>query len=173
MGIEHFLTKPFFLRNFKDAVQRMMGPKKAASAPKKKVSVFKDKHVLVVDDIEVNRILLTKILSTLGAQCDVAVDGQDAADKFLASQPGRYDIIFMDVQMPVLDGYGATRAIRASSHPSAGEIPIIAMTANAFVDDIRDAIEAGMDAHVDKPIVLDQLESTTREVLERKDLLNI
>ena len=87
---------------------------------------------------------------------------------FESSLPGEYDVIFMDVQMPVLDGYGATRAIRAGSHPSAKSVPIIAMTANAFVDDIRDAIESGMDAHVSKPVVVEQLKAAFREVMERK-----
>ena len=89
-------------------------------------------------------------------------------DKFAASQPGKFDIILMDVQMPVMDGHEATRAIRACAHPEAQSVSIIAMTANAFVDDVRDALAAGMDAHVSKPIVLDQLKRTIREVLARK-----
>lgn len=89
-------------------------------------------------------------------------------DKFVQSEPGTYDIILMDVQMPILDGYEATKAIRASGHPSAESIAVVAMTANAFVDDVRDALASGMDAHVSKPIVLEQLKSTLREVLERK-----
>ena len=74
--------------------------------------------------------------------------------------------------MPVLNGYEATQAIRASDHPRAKQVPIIAMTANAFMDDIRDALEAGMDAHVSKPIVIDQMEATVQEVLDRKGLLS-
>ncbi len=91
-----------------------------------------------------------------------------AVDKFSASPPGGYDLILMDVRMPVLNGHEATRAIRASGRSDAEDISIIAMTANAFVDDVRDALEAGMDAHVSKPIVLDQLKETIREVLARK-----
>ena len=121
-----------------------------------------------MDDIEVNRIILVKILSTLGAVCDTASNGQEAADKFESSQPGEYDLILMDVQMPVMNGYEATRTIRASSHPSAKEIPIIAMTANAFVDDIRDAIESGMDAHIAKPVQVDTLKSTIQQVLDSR-----
>ena len=112
-----------------------------------------------------------KILRTLGSECDEAENGQEAVEKFKASKPGEYDIILMDVQMPIMNGHEATREIRASGHPSAQAIPIIAMTANAFVDDIRDALGAGMDAHIPKPIVLDQLKSTIREVLEQKKLL--
>ena len=173
VGIRHFLPKPFFIRNFKEAVQRMMEKGETSARPEEKRSVVKGMHILVVDDIEVNRIILTKILSTLGAQCEIAADGKEALDMFECSQPGQYDLIFMDVQMPVMNGYDATRAIRAGSHPLAEQIPIIAMTANAFMDDIRDALEAGMDAHVSKPIVIDQMESTVKEVLERKGLLSI
>jgi len=132
-------------------------------------SIVAGRHVLVVDDIDINRMLLTKILSTLGADCDTAVDGQEAVDKFEASQPGEYDLILMDFQMPRLNGYEATKVIRAGHHPSAQKVAIIAMTANAFVDDVREALESGMDAHVAKPIALDQLKSTIQEVLERKD----
>ena len=172
VGIRHFLPKPFFMSNFKEAVQRMMGAEHSPAQPEEKRSVVKGLHVLVVDDIEVNRIILTKILTTLGAVCEMAADGQEAVEKFQHAQPGQYDIIFMDVQMPVLNGYEATQAIRNSGHPRAEQVPIIAMTANAFMDDIRDALEAGMDAHVSKPIVINQLEDAVREVLERKGLLS-
>ena len=121
-----------------------------------------------MDDIEVNRIILVKILSTLGADCDTAGNGQEAVDKFEASQPGEYDLVLMDVQMPILNGYEATRTIRASSHPSAKEIPIIAMTANAFVDDVREALESGMDAHIAKPVQIDTLKSTIQQVLDSR-----
>ncbi|MBD5099184.1 MAG: response regulator [Clostridiales bacterium] len=172
VGIRHFLPKPFFMSNFKEAVQRMQEGGSAPAQPKEKRSAMKGLHILVVDDIEVNRIILTKILTTLGAECETACDGQEALEKFERSQPGQYDIIFMDVQMPVLNGYEASRAIRASAHPRASQVPIIAMTANAFMDDIRDALEAGMDAHVSKPIVIEQMEAAVQEVLERKGLLS-
>ena len=120
----------------------------------------------MVDDIEVNRIILVKILGTLGAECDTAANGQEAAEKFEASRPGEYDLILMDVQMPVMDGYEATRAIRSSSHPMAETMPVIAMTANAFVDDVRDALESGMDAHIAKPVQIDNLKATIQQVLE-------
>ena len=91
---------------------------------------------------------------------------------FQASQEGEYDLILMDIQMPLMNGYEATRVIRSSSHPSAQSVAIIAMTANAFVDDIRDALESGMDGHIPKPIVLEQLKQTIQEVLERRGLGN-
>lgn len=168
VGVNHFLPKPFFMHSFKEAIRRIMDGRRGKNPAEKKESVVAGKNILVVDDIEVNRMILVKILDSLGAICDIAVNGQEAVDKFTQSQPGTYDIILMDVQMPVLDGYEATKAIRASGHPSAESIAIVAMTANAFVDDVRDALASGMDAHVSKPIVLEQLKNTLREVMERK-----
>ncbi len=169
VGVDHFLQKPFFMYSFKEAIRRVMRGRTEQQVSVKQESVVDGKHILVVDDIEVNRMILVKILGTLGATCDIAVNGQEAVDTFTKSEPGDYDIILMDVQMPILDGYAATRAIRASSHPQAKSIAIVAMTANAFVDDVRDALASGMDAHVAKPIVLEQLKATLQEVLERKD----
>lgn len=109
-----------------------------------------------------------KILSSLGARCDAAENGEQAVNMFTQSGQGEYDIILMDVQMPVMNGYEATRAIRSCGHPDAKELPIIAMTANAFVDDVRNAINAGMDAHVPKPVQVDNLKATIQRVLDSK-----
>ena len=132
-------------------------------------SVVSGKHVLVAEDIEVNRLVLEKIMTTLGATCDVAGDGREALERFVNSQPDEYDLILMDIQMPIMDGYEATKAIRASSHSSALSVPIIAMTASARADDIRNTLRAGMDAHISKPIVLDRMERIIQEVFDRKD----
>ena len=168
VGVNQFLSKPFFLSNFKEVIQRMKDLERQKASANKWDGIVDGKRVLVVDDIDVNRMILTKILGTMGAVCDTAVDGQEALEKFQRSDPGEYDLIIMDIQMPRLDGHQAARAIRASAHPSAQTIPIIAMTANAYVDDIRDALDAGMDAHLPKPIVLDQLKRTIQEVMERR-----
>ena len=168
IGIQHCMPKPFFMSTFKNVIHRIMGDVNKKAEKDKADDVVRGKHVLVVDDIEVNRIILVKILSTLGAACDAAGNGQEAVDKFEASRPGEYDLILMDVQMPVMNGYNATRTIRASGHPSAKKIPIIAMTANAFVDDVRDAVEAGMDAHIAKPVQIDSLKSTIQQVLDSR-----
>ncbi len=167
IGIDHFLQKPFFVSNFKEAVSRVMGVNKSKKkAPES--DVIKDKHILIVEDIEVNRMILVKIMTSRGATCEIAENGQEAVDTFTKSHQGDFDIILMDVQMPVMDGYEATKAIRASQHPQAKSIPIVAMTANAFADDVRAALEAGMDAHVAKPIILENLENTMREVFHLK-----
>ena len=126
--------------------------------------------MLVVDDIEVNRIIMVKILGASGAVCETAENGQEAVEKFSASEPGYYDLIMMDIQMPIMDGYSAARAIRASGHPSAKRVAVIAMTANAFVDDVRAALNAGMDAHIAKPIMVDKMTAIIKEVLAAKEL---
>jgi len=166
IGVNHFMPKPFFISTFKAAIRRVMGS--LIKEEGRQSDVVRGKHILIVDDIEVNQIILVKILSTMGAVCDVAGNGQEAVDKFEASQPDEYDLILMDVQMPVMDGYAATRAIRGGSHPSAQTVPIIAMTANAFVDDVRDAIESGMDAHIAKPVQIDKLKTTIQQVLDAR-----
>jgi len=166
IGVDHFLPKPFFVSTFKEAIRRVMGSQKGQEH--RQDNPVQGMNILVVDDIEVNRIILVKILSTLGADCNTAGNGQEAVEKFGASQPGAYDLILMDVQMPVMDGYAATRAIRASSHPEAMSIPIIAMTANAFVDDVRDAIASGMDAHIAKPVQIETLKSTIQQVIDNR-----
>ncbi len=168
IGVDHFMSKPFFMLSFKEAIRRVMGRHKKVRSETES-TVLKGKHILVVDDIEANRLVLVKILSSLGADCDEACNGQEALDKFNDASSGEYDLILMDVQMPVMDGYAATRAIRSSAHPSARTLPIIAMTANAFVEDIREAIGAGMDAHVAKPIQLDKLKDTIQEVFDKKE----
>ena len=166
IGIDHFMPKPFFISSFKTAIVRVMGSLKGMET--KNESLLSGKRILVVDDIEVNRIILVKILHAQGADCDTATNGQEALDTFRQSPPGTYDLILMDVQMPMMDGYAATKAIRSSGCPGCGTVPIIAMTANAFVDDVRDAIEAGMDAHVAKPVQVDKLTSTIRQILDSR-----
>ena len=167
IGVNHFMPKPFFMTTFKEVIQRVMGSRKKVKTESGSM-VVKGKHILVVDDIEANRLVLTKILSSMGAVCDVACNGQEALERFLDSPPDDFDLILMDVQMPVLDGYAATRAIRSSDHPSAKTLPIIAMTANAFVDDVRTALESGMDAHIAKPIRPDKMSDTIQQVFDKR-----
>ncbi len=166
IGVEHFLPKPFFMSSFKDAIQRMMGtgPKKHLSENDKELMV--GRRALVVEDIDINQMVLVKLLNTLGAECDIAENGQEAVEKYVNSPADRYDVILMDIQMPIMNGYEATRAIRASAAPGAKTVPIIAMSANAFVEDVRNALNAGMNAHISKPIIFEEFKNTLRKVLE-------
>ena len=105
-----------------------------------------------MEDNEFNQEVAREFLEMTGATVECAENGKEALDMFTSSEPGAYDIILMDVQMPVMGGYEATRAIRAAAHPSAKSVPILAMTANAFNEDIAAAVEAGMNGHIAKPI---------------------
>lgn len=124
-------------------------------------------RVLAAEDNEINAEILGELLQMEGIECEILPDGQAALERFLQSTPGDFDMIFMDVQMPVMNGYEATRAIRASEHPLAKTIPIIAMTANAFEEDRRMALEAGMDAHTAKPLDMDKLKEIIISLLRR------
>ena len=114
-------------------------------------------HLLLVEDNEMNREISETILTQQGFVIDTAVDGQDAVDKFEAAEPGTYKAILMDVQMPVLDGYGATKAIRRSGKPDAATVPIIAVTADVFTDDVARVMACGMNDYLSKPIDFDKL----------------
>ncbi len=126
---------------------------------------FSTKRILLVEDMPVNRKIAVMQLESLGLTIDIAENGQIAVDKLGDSEPGTYDAVLMDIQMPVLDGYTATKVIRELGRADLKEIPIIAMTANAFSEDVKKALDAGMNAHVAKPIDMSILENVLRSVL--------
>jgi len=127
---------------------------------------FTGKKLLLVEDNEINREIAMLILEEAGFVIDTAENGQIAVDKVSASQPGDYDMVLMDVQMPVMDGYEATRCIRALDDPQLSSIPIVAASANAFAEDIQNAREAGMDGHVAKPLDVDNVMRVLADVLK-------
>lgn len=126
---------------------------------------FHDKIFLLAEDNELNREIAVEILKTTGAEIICAENGKEAVDRFNGCTAGYYDLILMDIQMPVMDGYDAARSIRQSKHEDAGRIPILAMTANAFREDEEDALAAGMNGHIAKPIDVDALYRTMSELL--------
>jgi CheY-like chemotaxis protein len=113
------------------------------------------RHILLVEDLAINRVILTELLADTHVEIDEAEDGLEALEKFENSPVNHYDLIFMDVQMPNVDGYEATRRIRILPRPDSATVPIIAMTANAYREDIEQARKAGMNAHLAKPIDVD------------------
>ena len=129
-------------------------------------TAFANKKLLLVDDIEVNREIATMILMQAGFVVETAADGKEAVGKVSASKPGDFDAVLMDIQMPVMDGYEATRAIRKLDNPELAKIPIIAMTANAFSEDVQAAKEAGMNDHIAKPIDLKQMMETLKKIFK-------
>ena len=127
-------------------------------------NIFQGMRFLCAEDNELNAEILTELLKIEGAECTICENGEEILKTFEKSAPGDYDMILMDVQMPVMNGYEATKAIRRSSHELAKKIPIIAMTANAFSEDIQHSLAAGMNAHVSKPIEMKVLEKTIRSI---------
>jgi len=164
IGVNGFIAKPFFassLYNTLTSLTRRTAPKRETevSAPPESEAEtahqhydFTGKHILLVEDNEFNREVAQEFLEMTGATVESAENGSEGVALFTASETGQYDIILMDVQMPVMDGYEATRTIRASVHPDANSIPILAMTANAFSEDVAAAVAAGMNGHIAKPI---------------------
>lgn len=168
-GIDAFLTKPFFVSGLQQTIVQLREMEDHSEEPKEIATTremsLKGLNFLVVEDNEINAELLVELLELEGAKCEVAVNGKEALDKFEKTAPNGIDIILMDVQMPVMDGYEATKAIRASSHPDAKKIPIAAMTANAFAEDVENALKSGMNAHIAKPIDMKVLNATVSRLL--------
>ena len=127
-------------------------------------NILQGMRFLCAEDNELNAEILTELLKIEGAECTICENGEEILKAFEQSAPGDYDMILMDVQMPVMNGYEATKAIRRSSHELAKTIPIIAMTANAFSEDIQHSLAAGMNAHVSKPVEMTVLEKTIRSI---------
>ena len=127
-------------------------------------NILQGMRFLCAEDNEINAEILTELLKIEGAECTICENGEEILKVFEQSAPGDYDMILMDVQMPVMNGYEATKAIRRSSHELAKKIPIIAMTANAFSEDIQHSLAAGMNAHVSKPVEMRVLEKTIRSI---------
>lgn len=155
------LTKPFFVSALKDKIQELqMGD------AEKEYSVqdnsLEGLHFLAAEDNEINAEILTELLDMEGASCEIVENGQRAVERFQNADPAEFDAILMDVQMPVMNGYEATKAIRALDCSRAKEIPIIAMTANAFAEDEKAALDAGMNAHVAKPLDIELLKAVIR-----------
>ena len=117
---------------------------------------------LCAEDNAINAEILQMLLETKGASCTICPNGQEIVDAFASVKPGEYDMILMDIQMPVMDGLEATRRIRNGENPLGRVIPILAMTANAFLEDMQKSKEAGMDAHLSKPVDIAALEQTVK-----------
>ncbi len=154
-GVNAFINKPFFASTLHDtllSITRHAPAKAEVSVPNRREYDFSGRRILLVEDNEFNREVAKEFLEMTGAAVECAGDGREALEKFTSSEPGHYALILMDVQMPVMSGYEATRAIRASDHAEAETIHILAMTANAFSEDIAAAVAAGMNGHLAKPI---------------------
>ena len=127
---------------------------------------LRGKRLLLVEDNELNMEIAETILTEVGFVVENAENGKEALDRFLASEPGHYQAVLMDLQMPVMDGYTAAKEIRSSTYPQALTVPVIALTANAFAEDMAKALAAGMNDHVSKPIDYKRLISVLEKNIE-------
>ena len=166
-GVTAFCSKPMFMSDLRETLMNAIGQAQTDAEellPEKNVG-FKGRHILLVEDNELNREIAQEILREYGFRVDPAENGAVAVEKVRTAAPGSYDLVLMDVQMPVMDGYTATRQIRALDDPALAKIPILAMTANAFDEDRRNALESGMNGFLSKPIVISDLVQELRKIL--------
>ena len=158
-GVDLFLPKPFFLSNFQRVLDTYYQNKANTEEEGNNSDDFSGVKILVAEDNEINAEIITELLDSIGIKCVIAEDGFEALKVFTEESPDEFDMIFMDIQMPIMDGYESARRIRASNNTRAKSIPIIAMTANAFEDDVKASMASGMNAHISKPIDFERLKS--------------
>ena len=163
-GVTAFCSKPIFLSELREVLESPFATPKEEDDKAQAVS-FEGKKVLLVEDNELNQEIAVEILQGAGFVVEVADDGESAVERMEQSAPGQYDLILMDIQMPIMNGYEATEKIRALGDPRVAGIPIIAMTANAFDEDRRAALEAGMNGHIAKPIDIPKLMELLQDLL--------
>ena len=167
-GVTAFCSKPMFMSDLRETLMSALGQNQTDAAQEllpQKNADFKGRHILLVEDNELNREIAQEILREYGFLVDSAENGAVAVEKVSTAAPGSYDLVLMDVQMPIMDGYTATRKIRALDDPARAKLPILAMTANAFDEDRRNALESGMNGFLSKPIVIDDLVQELRKIL--------
>ena len=164
-----FCSKPMFLSDLRDTLLTAIGHAAPAAAepdvlPEAQAD-FRGRRVLLVEDNELNREIAVEILHEYGFLVDTAENGAIAVDKVQTSPADRYDLVLMDIQMPVMDGYTATRRIRALNDPARAAVPIVAMTANVFEEERKRAFDCGMNGFLSKPLVIEALLSALRDIL--------
>lgn len=163
-GINGFVPCPLFKSRLLGTLSKLLGESGADDEQAQRELDYSAYRILLVEDIELNQEIAVELLSVTGVQVEVADDGAQAVEKFENSPEGYYDLIFMDIHMPVMDGYEATRRIRGMDRPDAMTVWIVAMTADAFVEDVRQAKESGMNEHISKPVEPSRLQ----EILYRQ-----
>lgn len=167
-GANLFISKPLFQSSLFDLLIKYSGGKLVKNEIQETKFNFEGKRVLVAEDNEMNRAVVAGILRKYSVVCKCACDGQEALEQFQNSSQGYYDAILMDIQMPKMNGLEATKAIRRSTHPDAKTIGIIALTADAFHEDIAKTLSAGMNDHVSKPIEPEILANVLNQTFQRR-----
>lgn len=164
-GVDSFLAKPLFASNVIDEFERIARKNSMSLFKEKSRAELKDRHILMAEDVEINAEIMEQIIMVRGAGIDHTENGKIVLEMFEKSEVGYYDAILMDVRMPEMDGLAATKAIRALDRKDAKAIPIIAMTANAFDEDVQRSLQVGMNAHLSKPVEPDRLYQTLEELI--------
>ncbi|MGN1349820.1 MAG: response regulator [Anaerovoracaceae bacterium] len=165
-GVTAFASKPLFMSELRDLLTKPFAKNEAAEPEEKKSTGFEGKKILLVEDNELNQEIAVELLKIMGFSVECAMDGEEAVEIMRNAVPGRYDLILMDIQMPHMNGYEATRQIRKLQDPLLADIPIIAMTANAFEEDRQLAFDAGMNGHISKPIETDALVEALKNIFD-------
>ena len=165
IGVDSFLAKPLFASNVIDEFERIARKNNMSLYKEKKRAELKGRHILMAEDVEINAEIMKEIIQMREAEIDHAENGRIAVDMFGKSPVGYYDAVLMDVRMPEMDGLEAAAAIRALDRPDAKTVPIIAMTANAFDEDVQRSLQVGMNAHLTKPVEPERLYQTLEELI--------
>ena len=164
-GVTAFCSKPLFLSELKGCLNSIVNSGREQEAPERRPEPVRKGRILLTEDNELNQEIAVAILEGAGFTTDVAENGQVAVEMLSSSQPGYYQLVLMDVQMPVMNGYEATRAIRRLENRKLADIPILAMTANAFEEDKQEALRSGMNGHIAKPINIELLMKELDQIL--------
>ena len=163
-GIDGFISKPLFRSSLFKKISEVLGLEDKAASQEENNSDLKDMKVLVAEDMDVNWEVISTLLDMYGIKCQRAENGKVAVEMLRNIQPAQYDLVFMDIQMPVMNGLEATREIRKLENPYAAGIPIIAMTADAFSENVAECLDAGMNGHIAKPIDINNVLKELRKI---------
>ena len=163
-GVDTFVAKPLFAGTVLDEFREAFKRKNARLV--REAADLTGRRVLLAEDVAVNAEIIMMILSMREMEVDLAENGAEAVELFAASEPGSYDAVLMDMRMPVMDGLEATRRIRALDRPDAKTVPIIALTANAFDEDVQRSMQAGLNAHLSKPVEPEALFETLESLIK-------
>ena len=164
-GVDSFISKPLFVGAVMDEFRSAMKRKGITAGRKQEKADLRGRRILLAEDVQINAEIMSMVLQAREMEADLAENGKIAVEKFEAHEPGYYDAILMDMRMPEMDGLEATRRIRGADRPDAGTIPIIALTANAFDEDVQRSLQAGLNAHLSKPVEPENLYSTLESLI--------